>query len=136
MIEPAAVCDVCRKILALPRLLMVEYLQITVGIHPDAFPEWEPPMPIVHASLHLCLDHGFFQTLVDEISEIVGYSVESINQPEAEEGFGHFITAIEIIHGQGRFFNIQINKDDFARILCKFPIFAHILHKGWREKTC
>lgn len=136
MIEPAVVCDVCQKILALPRNLMAEYAQITLGIHPDVFHEWEPPLPFVQASVDICMEHGFFQTLVDGISEIVGYNVESVNEPEIKEGCGHFITAIEIIHGHGRFFNIQVNRETFTRILCKFPIFAHILHRGWREKTC
>ncbi len=133
MIEtvPAVVCDVCKANLAIPRLLIKEYLQVIVGIHPEAFPEWEPPMPAVQASLAICLEHGEFPILVAGISEIMGFNVEGTNQPELEPGLGHFITAIEIIHGHGRFFNLQTNREKFIQILSKFPIFASILCRGW-----
>lgn len=93
-------------------------------------------MPLVQKSLDICLEHDIYQVLEHGISQILGRNIEGLNQPEFEPQLGHFISATEIIHGHGKFFNIQINKEDFIKILCKFPIFAHILHQGWNKGYC
>jgi hypothetical protein len=135
MIEtvPAIVCDICKAYLALPRLLIKEYLEITIGIHDEVFSQWEPPMPVMKATLVICLEHGQFPVLVDDISKIVSFDILGINQAELDHSRGHFITAVQIVNGHGEFFNLRVNKEDFIKILCKFPIFAHVLYREWEK---
>jgi hypothetical protein len=131
MIKEAALCDICRKILAVAEQVFHSHIRITIGIHPAAFEEWEPPMPVIECQFDFCQKYGFENKLIT----VIDFLQRKISRsPYYQEGLGHFVTIYKVSSGgKEKLSAAQFSKQDFIDFLSTFLIFAHGLFPDWNK---
>lgn len=122
------------------RHIIKSHTKVVFGAHPKTFASYHPK-PVFWEEFDFCLDHNIFDLLSKLIIDLgIRSHVEKVNEPEYKEGQGNFITVTEMIkNSRGRYFNIQLDEDQFLTVLSRLPAsiraFDEIVEKSWRILT-
>ena len=108
--------------------IIVSFVSLVFGIHESQYIGWmERGIESFQHEMYFCARHGCEWLLVSEISQVVAAPVLGVDNPQYQEGLGHWITAKTSCQGKpGVLYNAQLARASFleaVKLACALPGF-------------
>jgi hypothetical protein len=109
--------------------IIVSFVSLVFGIHESQYIGWmERGINSFQDEMYFCARHGCERLLASEISQIVAAPVLGVDNPQCQEGLGHWITAKILRRGRLKvLYNIQLARESFLEAIksaCALPGFG------------